>query len=76
MSDEFSVEVGVQKNKNGESTRICALTVFVAIDMDVVCEDIRVGLLFKIVYADDLVLMADSIKELRLKFDKWKVARE
>jgi hypothetical protein len=30
------------------------------------------GLLFEILYADDLVLMADSIEELQLKFDRWK----
>jgi hypothetical protein len=30
------------------------------------------GLLFEILYADDLVLMADSMEELQLKFDRWK----
>jgi hypothetical protein len=41
--------------------------------MDVVCGDIMVeGLLFEILYADDLVLMADSMEELQLKFDRWK----
>jgi hypothetical protein len=30
------------------------------------------GLLFEILYADDLVLMAASMKELQLKFDRWK----
>jgi hypothetical protein len=28
------------------------------------------GLLFEILYADDLVLMADSMEELQLKFDR------
>jgi hypothetical protein len=30
------------------------------------------GLLFEILYADDLVLMVDSMEELQLKFDRWK----
>jgi hypothetical protein len=40
--------------------------------MDVVCGDIMEGLLFEILYADDLVLMADSMEKLQLKFDRWK----
>jgi hypothetical protein len=40
--------------------------------MDVVCGDTMEGLLFEILYADDLVLMADSMEELQLKFDRWK----
>jgi hypothetical protein len=40
--------------------------------MDVVCRRIVEGFLFEILYADDLVLMADSMEELQLKFDKWK----
>jgi hypothetical protein len=47
-----------------------------AIVMDVVCGDVMEGLLFEILYADDLVLMADSIEELQVKFDKWKSAIE
>jgi hypothetical protein len=40
--------------------------------MDVVCGDVMNGLLFEILYADDLVLMADSMEELQPKFDRWK----
>jgi hypothetical protein len=40
--------------------------------MDVVCRDIMKRLLFEIMCADDLVLMADSMEGLQLKFDKWK----
>ena len=32
--------------------------------------------MFEVLYADDLVLMADSMEELRMKFDKWKSAIE
>ena len=63
MSDGFSVEVGVHQGS--------VLSPFLfAIVMDVLCEDVREGLLFEILYADDLVLMADSMEELRIKFDK------
>jgi len=69
MSDGFSVEVGVHQGS--------VLSPFLfAIVMDVLCEDVREGLLFEILYADDLVLMADSMEELRMKFDKWKNAIE
>jgi hypothetical protein len=33
-------------------------------------------LLYEILYAYDLVLMADSMEELQVKFDKWKDAIE
>jgi hypothetical protein len=32
--------------------------------------------LFEILYADDLVLMADSMEELQLKFNRWKSVTE
>ena len=65
MSDAFSVKVGVHQGS--------VLSPFLfAIVMDVVCGDVMEGLLFEILYADDLVLMADSMEELQLKFDRWK----
>ena len=69
MSDAFSVKVGVHQGS--------VLSPFLfAIVMDVVCGDVMEGLLFEILYADDLVLMADSMKELQIKFDRWKSAIE
>lgn len=32
--------------------------------------------LHEILYADDLVLMADSMEELQVKFDRWKSVNE
>lgn len=65
MSDVFSVGVGVHQGS--------VLSPFLfAIVMDVVCGDVMEGLLFEILYADDLILMADSMEELQLKFDRWK----
>ena len=69
MSEAFSVKVGVHQGS--------VLSPFLfAIVMDVVCGDVMEGLLFEILYADDLVLMADSMEELQLKFDRWKGAIE
>jgi hypothetical protein len=65
MSEAFNVKVGVHQGS--------VLSPFLfAIVMDVVCGDIMEGLLFEILHADDLVLMADSMAELQLKFDRWK----
>jgi hypothetical protein len=33
-------------------------------------------MLFQILYADDLVLMADRMEELQMKFDEWNSAIE
>ena len=33
-------------------------------------------MLFEILYAEDLILMADSMEELLVKFDEWKDAIE
>ena len=39
--------------------------------MDVVTEKAREGLMNEVLYADDLVLMGDSMEELRYKFGRW-----
>ena len=44
--------------------------------MDVVCGTAMEGLLFEILYADDLVLMAESMNELQAKYRSWKEAME
>ena len=38
------------------------------------CGDVTDGLLFELLYADDLVLMVESMEELQ--FDRWKIAIE
>jgi hypothetical protein len=65
MSEAFNVKVGVHRGS------VLSLFLFTIV-MDVVCGDIMEGLLFEILYADDLVLMTDSMEELQLKFDRWK----
>ena len=44
--------------------------------VDVVTEFAREGVLSELLYADDLVLMSETIKGLRNKFLKWKEAFE
>jgi hypothetical protein len=65
MSESFSVKVGIHQGS------VLSPFLFVTV-MDVMCGDIMEGLLFEILYADDLVLMADSMEELQVKFDGWK----
>ena len=43
-----------------------------AVVIDVVTELATVGSLFVLVYADDLVLMSETIKEFRSSVRKWK----
>ena len=52
------------------------LPVCFAIAVDVISENTREGLMNKILFADDLVLMSESIENLIEKFLKWKEAFE
>ena len=47
-----------------------------AIAVNVFSENAREGLMNKILYADDLILMSKSIANLKKKFLKWKEAFE
>src|SRR2546426_8659719 len=47
-----------------------------AFDMFVLEALFREGLLYELLYADDLVLMADSMEELMAKLEKWKESLE
>ena len=42
----------------------------------VLSEDGRKGVLFELLYADDLVLMAETVEELEAQFIRWKAAFE
>ena len=69
FSQEFYVVVGV----NQES--VLSLSLF-AIMVDVVTENAREGLIKKLLYADDLVLMSETMESLKEKFLKWRSALE
>ena len=68
-SEEFGVRVGVHQGS------VLSPLIF-AIVVDVVTEHAREGLLNEILYADDLVLMSESMDDLRERFQKWRSALE
>ena len=65
LSEEFEVKVGVHQRS------VLSPLVF-AIVVDVVTESVRNGLMSEMLYADDLVLMSETMEGLREKFWKWK----
>ena len=67
LSQEFLVQVGVHQGF------VLSPLVF-AIAVDVISENAREGLMYEILYADDLVLMSESMQNLKKKFSKWKEA--
>ena len=78
LSEEFEVKewiVSCQKSLRSKST-ISAVTFIYGVVVDVITEMSRVGVLSELLYADDLVLMSETIEGLRDKFLKWKEAFE
>lgn len=69
FSDEFPVKVGVHQGS------VLSPLLF-AIVMDEVTKSAKDGLPHEILYADDLVLMSDSMEGLREKFVKWRDSLE
>ena len=64
---EFSVAVSVHQG--------CVLSpLLFVIVVDVVTENAREGLMKKLLYADDLVLMSEMIEGLKKRFLKWRSA--
>ena len=68
-SEEFEVKVGV----NQES--VLSPLLF-AIVVDVITENTRRGVVNKLLYADDLVLMNETMEDLKKRFWNWKDALE
>ena len=64
-SEEFEVKVGVHQGS------VLSPLLFVAV-MEVVTQKVREGLPWELLYADDLVLVAQSIEELKEKAQQWK----
>ena len=61
MTEPFEVKVGVHQGS------VLSPLLFVVV-MDVLSEGVRRGFLYEILYADDLVIMADSLQELESKY--------
>ena len=68
-TDEFGVRIGVHRGS------VLSPLIF-AIVVDDVTEHARKGSLNEILYADDLVLMSESLEDLREKFQRWRRALE
>ena len=69
LSPEFLVQVAVHQGS------VLSPLLF-AIAVDIISENAREGLMIEILHADDLVLMSESIANLKKKFLKWKEAFE
>ena len=67
--DEFGVRVGVHQGS------VLSPLIF-AVVVDVVTEHAREKLLNEILYAVDLVLMSESLQDLRKRFQRWRSALE
>ena len=61
LSEEFLVQVGVHQGS-------MLSPLLFAIAVDIISENAREGLINEILYADDLVLMSESIENLKEKF--------
>ena len=69
LSEEFEVKVGMNQGS--------VLSPFLfAVVVDVVTESAREGGLSELLYANDLVLISETIEGLMNKFFKWKEAFE
>ena len=69
LSEEFRVRVVVHQGS------VISPLIF-AIVVDAVTQQARKGLLNEILYADDLVLMNENLKDLRERFQRWRGALE
>lgn len=65
----FNVKVGVHQGS------VLSPLLF-AIVLEALSREFRTGLPWELLYADDLVLIAESIEELESKFEKWKSGME
>ena len=61
LSEPFEVKVGVHQGS------VLSPLLFITV-MDVLSEGVRRGLLFELLYADDLVIMAESMPELKRRY--------
>ena len=61
----FPVKVGVHQGS------VLSPLLFIIV-MEALSRELRTGLPWELLYADDLVLMAESLEELEILFEKWK----
>ena len=68
-SEEFEVKVGVHQGS-------VLLPLLFTIVVDVITENARRGVVNELLYADDLVLMSETMEDLKERFWNWKDAWE
>ena len=68
-SQPFEVKVGVHQGS------VLSPLLFIIV-LEALSRRFREGLPYELLYADDLVLMADSMEELTVKLEKWKESLE
>ncbi|XP_057312797.1 uncharacterized protein LOC130654265 [Hydractinia symbiolongicarpus] len=69
LSDEFSVNVGVHQGS------VLSPLLFILV-LEALSMEFRTGCPWELLYADDLVLIAESMEELVEKFEKWRKGLE
>ena len=68
-TDAFEVKVGLHQGS--------ALSPFLfAVVMDVLSEDVREAMLWDLLFADDLVITAESMEELQERYEAWRECLE
>ena len=65
----FNVKVGVHQGS------VVSPLLFIIV-LEALSREFRTGLPLELLYADDLVLIAESIEDLERKFDNWKTGME
>ena len=69
IGDAFPVKVGVHQGS------VLSPLLFIIV-LEALSREFRTGLPWELLYADDLVLMAESLEELERRFAKWKTGME
>ena len=69
IDDPFPVKVDVHQGS------VLSPLLFIIV-LEALSREFRTGLPWELLYADDLVLMADSIEELEILFERWKSGME
>ena len=64
-SEEFEVKVGVHQGS-------VLLPLLLAVVVDVITENAKTGVVNELLYADDLVLMSETMGDLKKRFWNWK----
>ena len=68
-SDDFSVKVGVHQGS------VLSPLLFIIV-LEALSREFRTGCPWELLYADDLVIIAESMEELEVKLEQWKKGME